>query len=136
MRMKQEIRKEALFLACQTALVFGIQLDFTDASVDKVEMILDRLSLKLKLDKNEGEARQLAFAFATYIIEVIERKYGKIGEWSNDEGQDSKKLPYIFTDGFTIFPFAWCMKRMIDGEQENLADKYRKLVRDRLSRMA
>ena len=128
------LKKEALTLAQNTASVFDIELDFSNSSIKKVEKILSKFSESYKVNPKEKEASKIAFSFASYIIEVVERNFpDKKGEWKIDDLEFGKETyPYIFSDGSVMFPVAWCMKRIIDGKSEDVWFKYQALILEKI----
>jgi len=131
MKVEEEIKKEAVDLAHKIADVLDVELDFSEESIEQVEIILSKLSEKYQQDSDEGEARTNGFACAAYIADVLDKNH-EGGSWEvDDESAGKESYPYKLADGGTAFPFAWCMKRIIDGEGDNVWFKYKTLVQDK-----
>jgi hypothetical protein len=110
---------------------YGIELDFSEASLGEVDRILLDLH-KQSSSLPDGETKLqglqgIALEMAAYVVEIIEAKYGK-GVWkrnSKEFGVDS--WPYSHND-ITIFPVAWCMKCIVNGSSDRPTDKYRQFI--------
>lgn len=106
---------------------FGVTLDFSHQSVRDVERILGQLHEDYKRTKKEEGLRGLAAEFAAYIITVIERNTEK-GVWEADDRRVGPgTLPFHWR-GTTIFPYGWCLKRIYDGDADNVWVKYEAFV--------
>ncbi len=69
----------------------------------------------------------IALEFAAYIVKVIEKNYA-CGVWKRDHpafGPDS--FPYDW-EGGEIFPYGWCLKRILDGPQDDVWAKFQAIV--------
>ena len=136
MRMKPEIitvdqRTNLVRLAVDIGKGMRRSLDFTDSSIDAVESILSEIHDDYARTKDEEGLRGIALEFAAYVIEVIERNHGA-GEWfRNHEEFGTETFPFNWK-GVTIFPYAWCLKRIVDGKQEDVSAKYKALVLDKI----
>jgi hypothetical protein len=125
--MMQEGVAQTLELAKEN----GITLDFSDESIDEIEKLLAECHSEFKKTKSEEGFYGLAMMFGAYIGEVI-RKKGFGGSWARnhpDMGEDS--FPFYWRDE-TLFLFAWCAKRIFDGDGDDVAFKYKALVLDKL----
>lgn len=114
-------------LAFEIAGNMKITLDYSDESIKKVEEILARTNEYYIRTKNDEGLVGISLEFAAYIIAVIEKNHGP-GKWKKDDkefGPDT--FPYHW-NGRIIFPYIWCMKRIFDGEMENVWCKYQTLV--------
>jgi hypothetical protein len=106
---------------------FNIELDYNDESVKQIEKILGKIHKDYKRTKNEEGLRGLALFFAAFIGEVIRRK-GFGGKWQRHHpviGDDT--FPFQWR-GKTLFLYAWCFKRIIEGKQDDVWIKYQTLV--------
>jgi hypothetical protein len=123
--VEKELRDEALSLVKKLEDVFSISLDGTSSSIDQVDQILGLLREKFLVDKNEEEAKTFAFALATYIVTLLDNELGE-GDWETDDLElGEETYPYHANNQTTAFPFAWCMRRIIDGENEDVSYKFR-----------
>ena len=106
---------------------FSITLDYSEASIEKVEFILGELHKEYAKTKREDGIRGLAAEFAAYIIKVIEKHY-EAGVWTRDHpSMGVGSFPYEWR-GATIFPASWCFKRIVDGVGDDVSVKYRVFV--------
>ncbi len=134
LKVSDETVHEAIELALKSASDFGYKLDYSNESIQIVEKILSVISSDYKTNSREdGEVFKTAFVFAAYIIAVIERNIlDKKGEWLvHDKEVGEETYPYTLKDGGTIFPVMWCMKRIVDGKQDDVWFKYRSFVLDK-----
>lgn len=123
-----KLQNELTDLAIQIAAGSNIKLDFSIESVKQVENILGVIHTDYKKSKQEEGVRGIALEFAAYIVSVIEKNLEK-GYWQRDSeeaGEDS--FPYFLPDGRIIFPYGWCLKRIIDGASEDVWVKFQTLV--------
>jgi hypothetical protein len=108
----------------------GVTLDFSDSSVEEVEKLLGECHEEYKKAESEDGFFGLAMMFAAYLGEVIKRK-GSGGHWARnhpDMGEDS--FPFYWGDQ-TLFLISWCAKRIFDGDEDDVAFKYKALVLDK-----
>ena len=127
--LKERLTTNALKIARDG---FGVRLDFSNASIDKVESILGQIHGEYQRTQNDEGLRGVAVSFAAYVISVIE-KISTPGVWKRDhETIGPETFPYEW-NGTTIFPYGWCLKRVLDGEPDNVAVKYRALVLEKLA---
>jgi hypothetical protein len=108
-------------------------LDGTDASVEQVEAILDRIAATGK--KADGAWKSgvvgMAIIYGFYIGECIRRNHG--GTWASDHSvAGEKSFPFTHAGGDS-FPTGWARKRIENGPEDNVWHKYRVLVIDRLA---
>lgn len=126
-KLKEELNDNAL----EIAKVLGFELDYSHKSIKKVERILGKVHKEYKKTGDDDGLRGVAISFAAYIINVIERNTIR-GTWKRDHpkmGEDT--FPFEWKDT-TIFPFAWCMKRILDGKGDDVWSKYKVLVMERI----
>lgn len=117
---------------------FRVELDYSEASIEEVEKILDRLYTSRpkgffnKLMKR-GPSRQsisnLAKIMGGYLGEVLRRTHG--GEWSIDEEiQPGMKTICLRNGKGRVFPPGKVYKRIMNGEAENVWHYYQSIVSD------
>jgi hypothetical protein len=130
----QETEKELLDLkrkGCEEAINVGksynITLDYSDNSIKDVEFILGDINKEYVKSKNTEGLIGLALMFGFYIIEVVEKNHGegKIERNHKTIGEDS--FPFYWK-GSTLFPYGWCVKRILDGDEDNVEVKYKAFV--------
>jgi hypothetical protein len=122
-----ELKSTMTDKALEVAEVFGIKLDFTHKSIKRAERILGKIHKEYLRTKDDNGLNGIALFFAAYIISVIER-HAPAGTWQRDHpdfGEDS--FPYQWQES-TLFPYAWCQKRIFDGKQDDIWAKYQSLV--------
>jgi hypothetical protein len=125
--LMQQMNKSAF----EVATSFKVKLDYTDASVQRVESILGQLHNEYMKTKDDSGLRGISLFFAAYIGEVIRRKL-QGGTWSRNHpvvGDDS--FPFNW-NGSDLFLLAWCQKRIFDGELDDVWSKYRVCVLEKL----
>lgn len=123
-----ELKKELVDLSLKVGAHYNVDLDFSVESVKEVENILSKISEEYKRTKNEEGLSGLALEMAAYIIAVIEKNI-TVGTWERDSKEFGKEtFPYDLGGGDIIFPYAWCLKRIYDGEGENVWSKFEALV--------
>jgi hypothetical protein len=127
------LKKELIHLAEQVAFEsYDVTLDQSVESVAEVESILGQLHDDFRRTKNEEGLKGLALEFAAYLISVTERNFGK-GSWSRDHSEmGPDTFPYEW-NGATLFPYSWCLKRIIDGPADDVWAKFQTLVVQRAS---
>lgn len=127
-----QLRTQLVPLAEQIAatLVPSTPLDYSPQSVQVVERVLALVHEDFVDSGSDDGLRGIALEFAAYLVEVIDRNYGPV-EWLRDDlefGSDS--FPLLWRDQ-TLFPFAWCEKRIFDGPGDDVWMKFVTLVQDR-----
>ena len=125
-----DLRVYLVDLAVQIGKNLRIKLDFSDGSIAQVENILRMTAKQYKKTADAAGLNGIALEMAAYIITVIE-KTGPVGRWERDHpemGEDT--FPYYWNEA-VLFPYAWCQKRIFDGEQDDVWAKYKTLVIDR-----
>jgi hypothetical protein len=106
---------------------FDVTLDYSVESVAEVESILGQLHDEFRRTKSEEGLRGIALEFAAYLISVIERNFGK-GAWNrNHPEMGSDTFPYEW-NGATLFPYSWCLKRLVDGPADDVWAKFQTFV--------
>ena len=122
-----DIKNELINHAIKIGKEYDINLDFSDESIKNVEKILADLHTEYQKTKNDEGLNGLALIFGFYIIEVIEKnhKKGRIERNHPDFGENV--FPFYWNKGI-LFPVAWCQKRILDGEGDNIEIKYRLLI--------
>jgi hypothetical protein len=101
----------------------GIELDYSPGSVEQVEQMLAPFhELRSRAQLSDEELDRNAHRFGAYIGEVLRRMHG--GHWTQDHdvvGPNS--YPFHWKCGQT-FPIAWCGKRIINGDEDNVWFKF------------
>ncbi len=106
---------------------FGRDLDYSVESVKEVEKILSAMHDDYMNTRSEDGLQGIAMEFGAYIVKVIERNYGP-AEWQrSDESFGDDTFPLQWR-GSTLFPVAWCLKRILDGTGDDVWFKFEALV--------
>jgi hypothetical protein len=106
---------------------FGITLDYSVASIQQVESILGEIHDDFKRTGSEEGLRGIALEFAAYLISVIEHNFAQ-GTWRRDDpSMGAETFPYEW-NGSVLFPYGWCLKRLLDGPQDDVWAKFQALV--------
>lgn len=122
-----EIKDQMTQNALQIAREFRIKLDFAHKSIKLIERVLGKIHKHYVTTNDDDGLSGIALAFAAYIVTVIERNSSP-GVWKRDHpdfGQES--FPFQW-QGSTLFPYGWCMKRIVDGKQDDVWAKYKTIV--------
>ncbi|MBI3732866.1 MAG: hypothetical protein HY259_05335 [Chloroflexi bacterium] len=122
--IKDQLSAFAESLALDT---FGIRLDYSEASIQAVERILADIHTDYRTTGSEVGLRGIALEFAAYIVKVIEHHFGP-ADWQRDDpvfGKDTFPLQWR---GSTIYPYAWCLKRILDGPADNVWSKFQAII--------
>jgi hypothetical protein len=127
----EALMQEGVAQVLELAKEGGITLDFSDDSINDIEKILADCHLEYQKANSEEGIFGLSVMFGAYIGEVIKRK-GLGGSWARNHpewGEDS--FPFHWR-GHILFLAGWCQKRILDGEGDNVAFKYKCSILDRL----
>ena len=122
-----ELKNELVAMAIEVGNEYNIKLDFSDNSIESVEKILSDIHLEHKRTKSEEGLNGLAYMFGFYIMEVIEKNHGKGRIERNHPNFGENAFPFYWKES-TLFPVAWCQKRIFDGDGDNVEIKYRILI--------
>lgn len=107
---------------------YDADLDFSNKSIDEIERILgDIFKQTGGTNISKRELVILSMIFGSYIAEVVERNFdgGRLEKDHPQVGQDS--YPYYLGPS-VFFPINWCYKRLTNGEEDNVSDKYEAFV--------
>jgi hypothetical protein len=125
----QEAQRQMVARAIDIAKDHSFTLDFSEPSIATVDDVLMKVHQAFVKDTDK-EAHTyalmgVAIAFGAYIIEVIERAYGK-GEWRANTSRESERSAYPYSlGGFTIYPVDWCSDAITIGKAEKVLVKYK-----------
>lgn len=125
-RIAETYAKDAIDLAAGS---FGTKLDWTDASVGKVEAILVKLRASMPTNPRPPDEVIWNFSkgFGSYIGEVFRKNHG--GEWGTitDGGNSYPGMRWQEKD--TLFwPWGRVHKRLVEGGENNVWLYYKALV--------
>jgi hypothetical protein len=123
-RIAEAYALDAVDFAANT---FNIKLDWSDASIERVEAILTKLSESLPTAKPPEDAVwNFAKAFGSYMGEVFRKNHG--GEWGMVT-LEGKTFPgmRMRTDSF-FWPWSRAHRRIVEGSENNVLTYYRGVV--------
>lgn len=123
-----DLQMELTTLALRVAREgFGKKLDFSHESIKEVESILSAFHREYEKTKSEDGLNGIALEFGAYIAATIQRNSGE-GVLERDHPEFGEAaFPFHYSGG-TIFPYMWCVKRIFDGDGDNVWFKYQVLV--------
>lgn len=99
-----------------------IKLDYSVDSIKNVEVILGKLNDQYEKAPSSIAVKGLSAAYGAYIGEVI-RKAEPDVHWKRDDEMGEKIYPLVW-GGASIYPMAWCQKRIENGDEDNVWMKY------------
>jgi hypothetical protein len=100
----------------------GIDLDYSLGSVGIVETQLDGLSKQFNKSHPQKGMFGQAAAYGAYVGEVIRKKYG--GTWAVDDRVGGiRSYPLTIKSNQVFYPVAWCWRRIVNGEEDNIIRK-------------
>jgi hypothetical protein len=125
------LRQKLSGLAERIALGFKLTLDYSEQSVDRVEKVLAAIHVDYKKTRSEDGIRGIALNFAAYLVTVLERLYGPV-IWRRDHPEMGEETFPVEWRGVTLFPYGWCLKRIVDGPGDDIRSKWKALVSPRV----
>jgi hypothetical protein len=114
-------------LAEQVAGGFGVKLDYSEKSIRDVDRILGEVHEEYRRTKSEEGLQGLALEFGAYLVSVLQKHRGPI-VWERDHPEFGRDAFPLQWRGATLFPVAWCLKRIIDGPGDDLVSKWQALI--------
>lgn len=110
---------------------FSTELDYSSGSIEDVERILDKIHRQhLQNPIDDSELTRLKLKWGGYVGEVIKRV--RKCEWQLDSKiGDPGSLPVVYEKSGESFPVIWCLKRIVNGAEDNVWDKFNLLVVNR-----
>lgn len=111
----------------RAAAEYATDLDYSPESVERVEAVLGRLHARHAAgDLSADDARREGAMWGAYVGEVIRRHKG--GYWEADHPVAGPASFPICYDGRQSFPVTWCLKRVVNGDEDNVWHKFRYLA--------
>ena len=106
---------------------YRIALDFSTNSIRLEEQIMDGVGRTAWFKAfPEKDQRAEAMIAGAYVGEVIRRNHG--GAWgTNSPDTDGFSFP-LRVGSHQVFPITWCLKRLINGREDNVWHKYQYFV--------
>ena len=127
----EEMKVRAASAIVDARAKYSIELDYSSDSIEDVERILDTIHRQHVQDPiDDAELTRLKLKWGGYIGEVIKRL--RKAEWQLDSkigGPGS--LPVVYEKSGESFPVMWCLKRIVNGSEDNVWDKFNLLVVNR-----
>ncbi|WP_186420069.1 hypothetical protein [Bosea sp. CS1GBMeth4] len=108
---------------------FGIELDWSERSVEAVEQLLaqmNRMYVGSNPRPSEEEISAVAKAYGSYVGEVYRRHHG--AEWGTMTIEGGSFPAVQAKSGAVFWPIGKALKRIKDGPAENIAFYYRGLL--------
>ncbi len=111
---------------------FGVALDFSNASVERVEIIAEELYQSIPhgvlnrlfhLSPSEGEMQNICNMLGAYIGEVFRRSKG--GEWATNQEFSAVGIQH---GASWLFPQAKVHDRLTNGSEDDLWAYFRRLI--------
>ena len=103
-----------------------VHLDYSVASIQRVESILGGIDDQYVNNSSSIAVNGLASAYGAYVGRVIRKTEPDVKwETSASVGGD-KSYPLIWGAGHS-YPMAWCYRRIVDGDSDNVWVKYQVL---------
>jgi hypothetical protein len=110
---------------------YSIELDYSSDSIEEVERILNKIHRQHREEPiDNAELNRLRLKWGGYVGEVIKRL--RKAEWQLDSkiaGPGS--LPVVYEKSGESFPVMWCLKRIVNGPEDSVWDKFNLLVVNR-----
>jgi hypothetical protein len=120
------ISQAALKAVARVRARYALELDHTIDSIQSIETALAKLHENYLSDPAVLDLNSMSFVLGAYIGETLRAQQpGSAWERRNEEGAIAYAL---HLDSKTCFPMEWCMKRMLEGEKENVWTKYQSFV--------
>jgi hypothetical protein len=120
-KIAEAYAKDAVDLAAKS---FNTKLDWSDASISKVEAILANLRASMPTPKPPDEMIwNFAKGFGSYVGEVFRKNHG--GDWGM-VADGTNSYPGIRSKKDTLFwPWGRVQKRLVDGDENNVWHYYK-----------
>jgi len=100
-----------------------VLLDYTPESIKTVESILGSVHDQYVKNPSSVSAIGLGLAYGAYVGEVIRRSENG-AKWERDDPVAGEKSYPLHWGGRVSFPLTWCNKRIVNGPEENVWNKY------------
>ena len=107
----------------------SVKLDYSPDSIREVERVRAAIHSGYKTARYAEGLRGIAQEFAAYIVTVIQRHFGP-AEWqTNCPSLGPETFPLQWR-GTTIYPYIWCLRRLIEGPGDDVWAKFQSTVLD------
>ena len=99
-----------------------IELDYSVESIKVVEEELSRIAKEINRENPQQGTFGTAMGYGAYVGETFRRRDG--GSWTTDHPTGGERsFPLTLKSNTVIFPVAWCWKRLVNGEEDNVYHK-------------
>ena len=106
---------------------YRIALDFSPNSIRLEEQIMDGVGRSTWFKAfPEKDQRAEAMIAGAYLGEVIKRNHG--GTWATNSLPAGEFSFPLKVGSHQIFPITWCLKRLVNGREDNVWHKYQYFV--------
>jgi uncharacterized protein (DUF2141 family) len=122
-----KIQKEGAALAVACAKAYHIKLDYSDASLKKVDQLLVLFGKEYLATKNSSNFENFALTFGLYVIEVLERNHGKGYLDRKLLGLEADNFPFYW-NGQLLFPCVWCFNRIFKKDSPTIWELYKQVI--------
>jgi hypothetical protein len=117
-----EMRKHAEAAAEMVLAEYEIKLDFSEPTIGSVEAILN--GFWEEGDLSDDLAANITLLFGSYIGELIRKAFPE-ATWVRSRSADRGDEPaYIKLDDIKLFPITWCYKRLYNGPDDSVVQKF------------
>ena len=129
-----EMRDRAASAVIDAKTHFATELNYSADSIERIEEILDAIHKQHEINPiDNDELNRLGLKWGGYIGEVIKRVHE--AEWQLDSKAGGPGcLPIVYKKSGESFPVIWCLKRIANGAEDNVWDKFNVLVVNRGSK--
>jgi hypothetical protein len=103
-----------------------VHLDYGVESIKQVETVLGGIHDQYVKNQSSIAVNGLASAYGAYLGEVIRRTESNAHWETSDPVGGEKSYPLVWGTG-NCFPMAWCYRRIINGDEDNVWIKYQVL---------
>lgn len=103
-----------------------VHLDYTVESIKKVEGILGDLHGLYAKDHSSVAVEALSLAYGAYVGEVIRKTEPNV-RWEKSDSATGEKSPTLIWGEWRSYPMAWCYRRIVNGDEDNIWMKYQGL---------
>jgi hypothetical protein len=103
-----------------------VHLDYSVESIKRVESMLGGIHDQYVNDPSSIAVNGLASAYGAYLGKVIRKTEPDVKWETNDSVGGDKSYPLIWGAGHS-YPMAWCYRRIVDGDSDNVWVKYQVL---------
>jgi hypothetical protein len=122
-----KIQKEGAALAVDCARAYHVKLDYSDASLKKVDQLLVLFGKEYLATKNKSNFENFALTFGLYVIEVLERNHGKGYLERKLIGLQEDSFPFHW-NGQLLFPCKWCFDRIFKRDSLTIWELYNQVI--------